>query len=371
MRVLHVIHALRPEMGGLPRAALSLAAAQAAQGADVALASFETERMDAGFPPAYADIPGLQRVPWLRLSAKDPMGLLSARRAAALFQRFEPGLIHTHGLWEPVLRHAHRWALRAEVPFVLCPHSMLNPWQNQHRIFSKFMLTRVFDWERLWRRALFVHALSGAEAERLRARGLERVRVFPNGVFTETGNSRDEPATESILFLGRLDRVKRPDLLLEAFLKLAERRPGVRLVFAGPDYGLQSRLMRRVQEAGLADRVRFPGMLVGGAKREAFREATCFCLPSESEGCSLSVLEAAAAGLLLLLSKACDLGAWFEAGAAAIAPEDAGALAQKLEELLDSPSLRQALGRAAGEKARRDHAWPVIAANMLEAYATP
>lgn len=368
MRVLHVIHSLRPEMGGLPRAALSLAAAQAALGAEVALAAYDTHGDGPEYPRAFGDIPGANRVRWIRMSAPGLREYFTAAGMRARMQRFQPDVVHTHGLWEPLLRHAHAQALRMGAPHVVCPHSMLNPWQSRHRRVAKFLLTRLMDWERLWHRAVFVHALSDAEAERLRKRGMERVRVFPNGVFPETFPGKQAASSESILFLGRLDRVKRPDLLLEAFAMLAARRKEARLVLAGPDYGLRGTLQHRVRAAGLGGRVLFPGMLTGESRRDALRNSTCFCLPSESEGCSLAVLEAAAAGVPLVLSESCDLGDWFDAGAALKAPAAPGALAEVLEALLDTPSTRKSLARAAGEKVRRTHAWPDIAADLLEAY---
>ena len=54
-----------------------------------------------------------------------------------------------------------------------------------------------------------------------------------------------------ILFVGALTEVRRPDLLLEAFARVAEDYPEVHLVFAGPDFGLRATPEARSHVLGL------------------------------------------------------------------------------------------------------------------------
>ena len=62
------------------------------------------------------------------------------------------------------------------------------------------------------------------------------------------------------MWFDRLNLIKGPDLLLEAFAILRNELPHF-LFFAGPDGGMKSGLMARVLALGLADRVRWLGHL--------------------------------------------------------------------------------------------------------------
>ena len=379
MRVLHVIDSLDPKMGGLPLAALSLACAQSLAGAEVGILYYRALDPAPPLDPHFRELPGLGSLTLCSLPAPSGMERLFAHRARAAIRDFAPDVLHTHGCWEPVLRHAHATANSMGIPRAFTPHSMLHPWQNQNRRLAKFLLCNVLDWERLWKSAAVVHALSPEEEGVLRERGFPRLVCVPNGVFPpgdeESESDPPPPWLEAlgdrpmILFLARLDPVKRPDLLLEAFVRLASIDPKPMLVLAGPDYGLKPQLAARAKGAGLADRVLFPGMLGPRDKAAAWKRAHGFCLPSQSEGCSMAVLEAAVRGVPILITEACDLRHWVTAGAAAALGEEPESIASTLFNLLHNPEHLHQMGQSARQRVTRDYLWDGIARKLLAAYA--
>lgn len=105
-----------------------------------------------------------------------------------------------------------------------------------------------------------------------------------------------EPSScQNVLFLGRLDVRKSPDVLLRASKKMLEENPGAKLIFGGDGY--PERYKALAYELGIADRCEFLGWITGEDKEELFEHAGVYCLPSKNEGMPMSVLEAMAHGI--------------------------------------------------------------------------
>jgi glycosyltransferase involved in cell wall biosynthesis len=105
--------------------------------------------------------------------------------------------------------------------------------------------------------------------------------------------------------MGRLNPIKGPDLLLNAFFKLANANHQLHLVFAGPDGGLLNKLVEDAQIMGLQSRVHFVGYVTDGDKATLYKEALFLAIPSRHEAMSIVVLEAGATSLPVLLTKRC------------------------------------------------------------------
>ncbi len=107
----------------------------------------------------------------------------------------------------------------------------------------------------------------------------------------------------SILFLGRIHPKKGCDLLIKAFAGLADRDKDLRLVMAGPDQvGWQKQLEQIARKTGVADRIVWAGMLSGDMKWGAYSSAEVFVLPSHQENFGITVPEALACGLPVLIT---------------------------------------------------------------------
>lgn len=99
-----------------------------------------------------------------------------------------------------------------------------------------------------------------------------------------------------VLFLGRLNEIKGPDLLLDAFCRIADRCAEIHLVLAGPDGRMLQRLRAKSKALGIAARVHFAGYLGGRSKVAALRGASLLAIPSRREAMSIVVLEAGVCG---------------------------------------------------------------------------
>jgi glycosyltransferase involved in cell wall biosynthesis len=103
-----------------------------------------------------------------------------------------------------------------------------------------------------------------------------------------------------LLFSGRLVQVKRVDLLVDAFARLASERPDWDLLIVG-DGPLKSELQARLPE-GLRNRVIWTGFLEQRELRNAYHASEVLVLPSSCEPWAVVVQEAMSAGLPVVAS---------------------------------------------------------------------
>ncbi|MFW6202292.1 MAG: glycosyltransferase family 4 protein, partial [Gemmatimonadota bacterium] len=204
-----------------------------------------------------------------------------------------------------------------------------------------------------------VEAVSRSTADDLVGRGFDRDRiaVIPNGVDTSryspdsTVARFDEP---TLLYLGRLKRYKRVDLILRAVARLRDRGCGVRLVVAGQ--GDRADALRRLRsELGLDGRVEMPGFVDDAEKLRLYRRAWVHVLTSPKEGWGITNLEAAACGTPTVASDSPGLRESVVHGETGLlVPHgDVDALADALERLIVDAAFRARLGTGARAFAER------------------
>ena len=99
-----------------------------------------------------------------------------------------------------------------------------------------------------------------------------------------------------MLYLGRIEKNKGMDYLLEAMRELKAKGAQVTLHFAGIEQG-KNGYVGRFQEL-LGDRFVYEGVVAGDQKKALFRRCQVFVLPSLYEGLPISLLETMSYGLV-------------------------------------------------------------------------
>jgi glycosyltransferase involved in cell wall biosynthesis len=99
----------------------------------------------------------------------------------------------------------------------------------------------------------------------------------------------------NILFLTRIEKYKGIYEAIDAFRILKGQYENVNLIIAGDGSELNN-VQKYVKENNLKD-VKFTGYVTGRKKHEVYKSASCYLLPSYSEGMPLSLIEAFAYGL--------------------------------------------------------------------------
>jgi len=229
------------------------------------------------------------------------------------------------------------------------------------------------------RKLTAVIPMTGYDRDLLLKRGFpaERVHVVPNGVpdaaFTpgNPGSGRALAGIESyVLFLGRLHPEKRPLAALSAFSALADRVPGLGLVFAGPDQGEEPRLRREAQEEELADRVRFLGKVTEDQKRDLLAGCRLLVLPSLHEGQGIVLIEAWAQGRPVVATRVGGVPYTVEDGIDGLLATlgDEEDLGRKMELLARHPDKGAAMGEAGRRKAWAQYRWDRIVEDLERLY---
>lgn len=362
MKVLHLSAYYAPAFvyGGPPRTIHSLCRALCHHGVDVQV--FTTDANGAATLPnevtgcsTFEDV----RVRYFpRSFPRSPIG--SRELGAALRRNVRSyDLVHIHGLWNRVVWVAAREASRAGVPYVLSPRGMLERAALVHHRWRKQLAWAMAD-ARVVHAAGLLHATSEAERETLVALGTAApVAFIPNGV--DIGPPpRRMPATPLVVFVGRLHPIKRLDLLIDAFGTVRERRPDATLAIAGPDESAcRDALIARAGRH--ANAVTWVGAIGEAQRRDLFARASVLVMCSDSESFGMSVLEAMAAAVPVVVTRTCpwsdveryDTGYWVEQNAAAIA--------DALVRILDNPDRARAMGERGRALVERSYQWDAIA----------
>ena len=161
--------------------------------------------------------------------------------------------------------------------------------------------------------------------------------------------------------LAGLREVKNLPRLVRSFAAAGVANTRLVIVGEGPE---RAAIEAEAMRLGIADRVLLPGFLADPARYVGHFDI--FALSSDSEQFPISVVEAMAAGLPVASTRVGDVaGMVADANAEHIVDDEAG-LASALRQLASDGTLRETIGAANREKARREY----DEAAMIAAYAT-
>ncbi len=301
--------------------------------------------------------------------------LLSAQAATQL------SLIHNHGLWMFPNWYARQAAEKANIPLVISPRGMLEPWAQERSRWRKLLAWHIFE-KRNLRYARLFHATSEAEAQSIRRKGFRQpIALIPNGV--EIPDRDLKPAREHLerhfprlrgkrylLFMSRLHPKKGLDLLTSSWASLHASFPQWHLLIAGGDWeSYRERLTKVVLRKGIDASVSLSGPLDGRVKEAALLHADLFVLPSFSENFGIVVAESLVHGVPVITTKGTpwkevithQCGWWIEAS------EDS--LKSTLTEAMNlSSELREEMGERGRSLVSEKYTWPRVAEQMAGVY---
>ncbi|MFI5177921.1 MAG: glycosyltransferase [Vicinamibacterales bacterium] len=377
LRVLHVSPYFAPAFryGGPPRSILGLCQGLQQSGVEVEVL---TTAADGPTDLPQATDGRYDGVPVQYVPTAFPRRFFGAHMAAPLAEALSrTDLCHIHGIWNVPEWSAARLARRHHVPYVVSPRGMLLPAALGRGRWRKRIAYEIVERGNL-RRAALLHATSDEEADRLRSLVPHvPVVVVPNGVDVDAARRAAPdfrprlgiPADAFVIvFLGRMHRIKRLDLLAEAFADLRGRHAHAHLVLAGPD---EENILSGIRDSlkPHAGFVHTLETLTDDEKWALLKSADASVQCSDSESFGLAVVEALAAGTPVVVTRTCPwaeiesrrCGFWVEQTPAAIA--------RALSVLVEDPAGQAAMGERGAAFARERFSWRAIGRQMSDHYA--
>lgn len=362
---LRILHVLRSPVGGLFRHVMDVVRGQIERGHAVGIVCDEQTGGDYAARilngiESHLEL-GLTRVPMPRqLGFSD---ISSTRHVAQRIGVGAPDVVHGHGAKGAAYA---RLAIRRHGPLrVYTPHggSLLyrpgTPVGAFYRTLEKLLQpsTDLFLFE-----SAFIARLYEAKVGRPKA----LARIVPNGVApAEFDEVPLKSGATDILYIGELRRLKGVDLLIDAIAGLRDKGTRLSATIVG-DGKSREELKQQVSERGLQDAVRF---FLPMPAREAFALGRIMVVPSRAESFPYIVLEAAAAGKPLVVTKVGGIADMFGPLAdRLIGPDDVGALEAAIGRAVNQNESTMADARLLRERVRTTFSLDEMVDGGLKAY---
>lgn len=281
--------------------------------------------------------------------------------------------IHLMGHWSLINILVFFAARIEKKPYVICPAGSLLVFGRSKLLKTVYNLV---VGNRIIENAAKVIAVTKGEFPQIESYGVkpDRIQVIPNGISEAdfvSANTTDFKKKIGIsdrpfmLFLGRLNAIKGPDLLLRAFIQVKNAMPAYDLLFVGPDGGLLNELKALVSEHQLSDRVHFVGYLGGTEKSDALNAADFLVVPSRHEAMSIVAIEAGICGTPVLLTDQCGFDEVAQIGGGWVVPADSEEIAQALARIISDSEAQKSASVKIKNYVTENFAWPVIVKKYL------
>jgi len=368
MRVLHVIPSLAEQSGGPAAAIVPMCRALQTQGIEPLIVTTNEGRPQADTE----DLLDFEGVPVrffpVQLGASYKYSRPLATWLGKNVKDFD--LVHVHAVFNHAPVAAARACRGAGVPYVVRPLGTLDPWSMKQKPVRKRLFWFLFA-KRLLAAAAAVHYTAAAEKTATEAYlGMNHGYVVPLGV-NLNGSTHDDSVANYfpelarepyILSLSRLHPKKRLDELIEAFQSLGDQR--WRLVIAGD--GPADYLSFLNQKARGSERISFTGWVEGKRKEALMRGASLFVLPSRHENFGLSVVEAMACGVPVMVTPQVNLAREIDSAQAGwvVAFKE---LSNGLAVVMEDNGERLRRGKIAYEYAKR-YSWAKVGTDLADFY---
>ena len=201
--------------------------------------------------------------------------------------------IHIHGVWMYPQYIAAKFAVKNSIPFILSPHGMYEPWLWIKGTLKKKLYFNLIV-QSYFKKASCIHAITSYEKSNLQ-------KLFPQNTVVEIPNLIKDNVyliekklikDNYILYIGRLDKIKGIDILINAFLELNQQKFTLKIAGEFNDY--KESLEELIKNSNIENyNIEFVGFVSGEVKQELISKAFVVVTPSHSEVIGMVNLEAA------------------------------------------------------------------------------
>lgn len=269
---------------------------------------------------------------------------------------------HLHNFRSYQNNIVHYYSKKYNIPYIVQAHGSLLP------ISQKQSFKRFYDivWgNKILKDSVKVIALTKSEALQYQKVGVreEKIEIIPNGLDMKDYEDLPERGTfrsqfdigfnkKIILYLGRINKIKGIDLLVETFSDLVFECNDIKLVIVGPDDGYLSILKKRISEINAQDKIIYTGPLFGRDKLAAYNDSDIFVLPSTYDAFPTTILEAWACSKPVIVTRECGIAQEVNALGGGVVSRNKIEMKNEILTLLNNDKKRINLGKLGQEKVK-------------------
>lgn len=285
-------------------------------------------------------------------------------------------IIHLMCHWTFINVLVYYIARKLKKPYVVCPAGSL-PIYGRSKIIKSFY--NFIVGKKIIRDAAACIAIAPNEVAHFKGYGVNSGKIYfiPNGI------NRDDFKTEAgcafrekfdignspfILFMGRLNYIKGPDLLLRAFCTAKKDLYDHHIVFAGPDGGMLSELRNIASQCSMQDKVHFVGYLGGDCREAAYRESELLVIPSRQEAMSIVVLESGICGKPVLITDKCGFNDVAAVNGGIVVPASVEGIKTGLIKILEDGERLRSFGQNLKRYVEDNFTWRIAVGRYIQLY---
>ena len=203
-----------------------------------------------------------------------------------------------------------------------------------------------------------------------------KLNIVPNGIYpgmmrkdVNPGSVKKSwgihPLAPMVLYVGRMEHQKGPDLLVEAAPHVINYRWDTKFIFAG-EGGLRSVCENKAHKLGVSHACDFLGYVSDSDLRYLFNACDIFCMPSRNEPFGIAALEAWDAGKPVIGTEAVSTIDNFVNGMKAyLYPES---IAWCINNVINRPEILKQMGTKGRRDVENVYRWEKIADETVEVY---
>ena len=290
----------------------------------------------------------------------------------------EYDIVHLEDLISPLAIATPKYCIRYDLPYVLTTHGSL-PWLQDSRLLNRAYSSLYAM--KILKNASRIFVLNLTEAKLCKSFGIsdERIEIIPNGLNLSEYESLPPGGqfkrkygilkTEKvILYLGRLNKSKGIDLLVDAYSDVKEDLESTRLVIAGPDDGYHGKLIEQINELGLCENVVFTSFLSSHDKLTALVDADVLVIPKFT-GFPVTFLEACACGTPIVTTDAGDQLDWINDAVGTVVAYQIEQLRDAIVKIITNKQVHQKYSDNGRRVVHEEFDWNVLSEKIEHIYA--
>jgi glycosyltransferase involved in cell wall biosynthesis len=291
--------------------------------------------------------------------------------------------VYIPGDWTYPNYKAGQISIRNNIPYVISPRGSFMTWSMREKSLKKRIYLELIE-RKLIDSASAIQVTSSLEEEQIHKWNFKPpVVIVPNGIdlssyhdLPDRGRFRELlniPSNGTLsLFIGRLHKHKRLDLIIESFAAFAKNKKDSHLLIVGSDDdGSGKAAEEQVRNLYMVDQIHFMGHLNGLDLLQAYVDADLLVLLSYHENFGMVAVEAMAVGLPVLLSKDVGLASEVQNEKAGFAvSSEQSEIVSSWQTILLKPELRSEMGVNGKRLVRERFTTEIIANRMSDLFAS-